>query len=397
VRSGASHRLRPLFAPPNQLLPSTRALQLTSGALHFDQACRAGSGSLRKKRLVVEMLRFLHKNAQSVSQMGMTTAAKTDIASPPAPLLACACLAQNLHQGHRLPTALLHQGFAPRISNTTTGLDVFLYDSARRSRSTSKERDAETGLDFFESRYYSSAQGRFTSPDEFKGGFLDAFSGQAAFQPGPLPYADISDPQTLNKYAYVRNNPLRYTDPNGHCFWDLCIGEGIGLYAAGTAAVAGAAYLMTPQGKEATRAFIVGTGLLINKAVDGIGNLLSSGSTQTQPTTSIPGVPAQAPAGVQGPIQASDPLVGNNPRDANGRTNTDLPGGHGAATDTFGQLTQGQGVRADPRTGQPVSETGIRLRLNPDGTARVDVPKSATRPKHETVHFNDPDKLQDQQ
>lgn len=82
---------------------------------------------------------------------------------------------------------------------------------------TGKERDAETGLDFFESRYYSSAQGRFTSPDEFKGGFLDAFSGKAAFQEGPLPYANIADPQTLNKYVYVRNNPLRYTDPDGHC------------------------------------------------------------------------------------------------------------------------------------------------------------------------------------
>ncbi len=35
-------------------------------------------------------------------------------------------------------------------------------------------------------------------------------------QPGPLPYADITDPQALNKYAYVRNNPLRYVDPDGH-------------------------------------------------------------------------------------------------------------------------------------------------------------------------------------
>ena len=104
------------------------------------------------------------------------------------------------------------------------------------------ERDAETGLDWFESRYYSSAQGRFTSPDEFKGGFLDAFTGQAAFQPGPLPYADIGDPQTLNKYAYVRNNPLRYTDPNGHCVEDLCIGEAILAYTAATAVAGGAIY-----------------------------------------------------------------------------------------------------------------------------------------------------------
>jgi len=99
------------------------------------------------------------------------------------------------------------------------------------------------GLDYFGARYMSSAQGRFTSPDEFKGGFLDAFTGQHEFQPGPLPYADVTDPQTLNKYAYVRNNPLRYTDPNGHCAEDFCIVEGAAvgtgaLYAA--AAIAGA-------------------------------------------------------------------------------------------------------------------------------------------------------------
>lgn len=55
-----------------------------------------------------------------------------------------------------------------------------------------------------------------TSPDEFKGGFLDAFTSQHVFQAGPLPYADLKDPQTLNKYAYVRDNPLRYVDPDGH-------------------------------------------------------------------------------------------------------------------------------------------------------------------------------------
>ena len=79
-----------------------------------------------------------------------------------------------------------------------------------------KERDAETGLDYFLARYYSAAQGRFTSPDEWAGGIVDPFTGQQVGQPGPLPYADITDPQTLNKYAYVRNNPLRYTDPDGH-------------------------------------------------------------------------------------------------------------------------------------------------------------------------------------
>ena len=34
--------------------------------------------------------------------------------------------------------------------------------------------------------------------------------------PGPLPYADILNPQSLNKYQYAYNNPLRYNDPTGH-------------------------------------------------------------------------------------------------------------------------------------------------------------------------------------
>jgi RHS repeat-associated protein len=81
---------------------------------------------------------------------------------------------------------------------------------------TGKERDAETGLDYFLARYYSGAQGRFLSPDEFKGGPDDALTGRDIIPPGPLPYADIANPQTLNKYTYTINNPLRYVDPDGH-------------------------------------------------------------------------------------------------------------------------------------------------------------------------------------
>lgn len=81
---------------------------------------------------------------------------------------------------------------------------------------TGKERDAETGLDYFGARYLSGAQGRFTSPDQFPGGIVDAFTGEPIEVPGPLPYANINDPQTLKKYVYVRNNPLRYVDPDGH-------------------------------------------------------------------------------------------------------------------------------------------------------------------------------------
>jgi RHS repeat-associated protein len=66
-----------------------------------------------------------------------------------------------------------------------------------RQKFTLKERDNETGLDYFLARYYSSTQGRFTSADPL------------------LASAERSDPQTWNRYTYVTNNPLGFTDPTG--------------------------------------------------------------------------------------------------------------------------------------------------------------------------------------
>jgi RHS repeat-associated protein len=69
---------------------------------------------------------------------------------------------------------------------------------------TAKERDAESGNDYFGARYYASSMGRFMSPD-----------------PSQLVYADQTNPQSLNLYSYVRNNPLINTDPSGlECVWD---------------------------------------------------------------------------------------------------------------------------------------------------------------------------------
>ncbi len=69
---------------------------------------------------------------------------------------------------------------------------------------TGQYRDAEdtssavpSGLDYFGARYMSSAQGRFTGPDE------------------PLTDQWTNNPQSWNLYAYARNNPLRFTDADG--------------------------------------------------------------------------------------------------------------------------------------------------------------------------------------
>ena len=84
-----------------------------------------------------------------------------------------------------------------------------------RQQFTGKERDGETGLDYFGARYFSSAQGRWTSPDWSP-------------IPRPVPYATLADPQTFNLYSYVRNNPLGRTDPDGHCpdDDDACLAAG---------------------------------------------------------------------------------------------------------------------------------------------------------------------------
>jgi RHS repeat-associated protein len=106
---------------------------------------------------------------------------------------------------------------------------------------TGKERDAESNLDEFGARYYSSSLGRFLIPDEFTGGPIDLFEDDGPASQA-LPYADINDPQSLNKYAYTYNNPLRYTDPNGHCPECLEIEEVVVTVgaAAATGALSGA-------------------------------------------------------------------------------------------------------------------------------------------------------------
>jgi RHS repeat-associated protein len=69
---------------------------------------------------------------------------------------------------------------------------------------TGKERDAESGLDYFGARYDSSNMGRFMTPD-----------------PSGAAFSILSAPQSWNLYSYVQNNPLSFVDPDGReCVWE---------------------------------------------------------------------------------------------------------------------------------------------------------------------------------
>jgi RHS repeat-associated protein len=89
------------------------------------------------------------------------------------------------------------------MQSTTTGTDP------NHFKFTGKELDDETGLYNYGARYYSPALGRYMTPDW-------------SAMPVPIPYADLSNPQTLNLYNYGRNNPTTLADKDGHCPGDDC-------------------------------------------------------------------------------------------------------------------------------------------------------------------------------
>jgi RHS repeat-associated protein len=67
-------------------------------------------------------------------------------------------------------------------------------------RFTGQVFDAESGLYYYNARYYDPELGRFIQPDT------------------DIP--DLSNPQSYNRYSYCVNDPLRYTDPTGHSIWN---------------------------------------------------------------------------------------------------------------------------------------------------------------------------------
>ncbi len=150
---------------------------------------------------------------------------------------------------------------------------------------TGKERDTESGNDYFGARYYGSNMGRFMSPD-----YSDDDDG-----PVSIPYYNPSNPQSLNLYSYVHNNPLVNTDPDGHdCIY--ADGNGGGYVQRGDCTNAG--------GKDDNGVYVDGT-IDVNSFKYNASNNSSSFSF----------TPNDAPSGAIGTGVLQGPNLSNGPTD----------------------------------------------------------------------------------
>ena len=91
--------------------------------------------------------------------------------------------------GQAVASSRYHLYGARKTSTDTTG-NPFAYNGEARD---------DTGLDYLRARYYDSQGGTFLSEDSYPG--------------------EATDPLSQNRYSYVQNNPVNYTDPSGH-FWN---------------------------------------------------------------------------------------------------------------------------------------------------------------------------------
>jgi len=106
---------------------------------------------------------------------------------------------------------------------------------------TGKELDDETGLNYYGARYYDPVTGRFIQMDPLLLGIDQMSQAQRN--------AFLSNPQNLNAYAYVQNNPVNYTDPTG--MWGVAAGLGGKSHQYITSnAIANSSAVLSEQGQN---------------------------------------------------------------------------------------------------------------------------------------------------
>lgn len=118
------------------------------------------------------------------------------------------------------------------------------------------EQDAESGLYDYGARHYNSALSRFMTPD---------WGGPLPNSPDPVPWAELDNPQSLNLYGYVHNNPTSLADPDGH---DCVVQSSTGSSSEKVNVSSGNCDNVK-VGDGQTKTFVDGTVTSISKGADG--------------------------------------------------------------------------------------------------------------------------------
>jgi RHS repeat-associated protein len=110
---------------------------------------------------------------------------------------------KNSRLGVPSSEAALYLGHDGSKSEIVLGIEDADSTTRVRSSDNGKERDPDMGVYDFGARFFQDGIARFYSPD-----------WSATVE--PVPYSKLDDPQSLNLYSYVRNNPLSRVDVDGH-------------------------------------------------------------------------------------------------------------------------------------------------------------------------------------
>jgi RHS repeat-associated protein len=231
---------------------------------------------------------------------------------------------------------------------------------------TGKERDAETGLDYFGARYYGSKVGRFTTVDP-------VYTWQE----------NLTDPQRWNRYAYARNNPLRFVDPDGKA-------------VLANAMPSAQALQRNAEIRTAVMSVMKFDPFLQDQALVGMALGMALPASPSEFTmnqlTFILGMAMPLEAGPVGLLsEKAGPVAGVSPSEVMGRTPTEI----GVRAEQLGleargpNPAQGRGAYIDPQTGQQ------RILTHPDATpphAHVNNPAGQRiGPSGATVPRNSPE------
>jgi RHS repeat-associated protein len=197
----------------------------------------------------------------------------------------------------------------------------FTNTCAQNYKFQGKERDTETDNDYFGARYYSSTYGRFLSPD---------WSSTVA----PVPYANLTNPQTLNLYTFVSDNPDSFADLDGHeCCLEWALAGGGILSDTEAGAAAGSAF--GPEGALIGAGLGAAIGAVAGGAggnpsyyhgefqnADGTSNLLSKDTTSNKnastpaPQNAEPGTASSPAGGPDGPYKRPSNATTQEQRDS---------------------------------------------------------------------------------